>query len=343
MNHEPQNSATTTRDDGGENVLSGDSHMSARTTRERRKKNRLLFNKKRAHFLKDHLRNLDLLIYAELAAIYYMDCSFTRFIIRTVVQFMFLTPKPSFLPEPPHNRPYLGAVVGSNMFCLFLHVIYDRPAATEATRGYLHGGLAMDFIGQKGPTSKIHLVALDILLLLLQLVALGTHMTHVKVKHQIDNPAAPARQSAVTTTATPAASAPTETAQDLEHEEQGLLRSDHHPVDIELETLNSVGRRSSNGPNTSAEVQDQEDNDREALLASSMQPRSDSHIFDAFNSGEIMILDMDIVNLVRTQLKESTTSSNGISAGPSGQVFYERLARGGLGTRFRIGQRTFGV
>lgn len=40
---------------------------------ERRKKNRQMFNKKRGELLDDLLRSLDILVYAELSAIYYME------------------------------------------------------------------------------------------------------------------------------------------------------------------------------------------------------------------------------------------------------------------------------
>lgn len=40
---------------------------------ERRKKNRQMFNKKRGELLDDLLKSLDILIYAELSTIYYME------------------------------------------------------------------------------------------------------------------------------------------------------------------------------------------------------------------------------------------------------------------------------
>ena len=43
--------------------------------RDRVKRNKATFNKKRDHFLQDLLRNIDLLIYAELSAVYYMECA----------------------------------------------------------------------------------------------------------------------------------------------------------------------------------------------------------------------------------------------------------------------------
>jgi len=41
------------------------------------KRNKATFNKKRDAFLQDLLRNIDLLIYAELSAVYYMECANT--------------------------------------------------------------------------------------------------------------------------------------------------------------------------------------------------------------------------------------------------------------------------
>lgn len=249
---------------------------------------------------------------------------------------MFLTPKPSFIPEPPQNRPYVGAIVGSNLLCFILHLCYDRPAASEATRGYLHGGLAMDFIGQKGPTSKLHLVMLDILILALQLVALGAHITRLKVKKQSTTPVITAPSQPVDAT-----TASVEPGQDLNHEEQGLHRSDHHPVDVELEILNSSGRR--NPPDQSSASQQDVAEESEALLGSAMQPRSDAHIFDAFNSGEIMILDLDVTHLVTSQVEEYSSAPYETPATAPGRSLSERLARGGLGFRLQVGERVLGV
>lgn len=72
MQDEPSGTASTARDE--RNAINDDPQAATNgATRDRRKRNRLLFNKKREHFLKDYLRNLDVLIYAELAAVYYME------------------------------------------------------------------------------------------------------------------------------------------------------------------------------------------------------------------------------------------------------------------------------
>ena len=46
---------------------------SASRVRKHRERNKRMFNRKRAELLDDLLRGLDLMIYAELSAIYYME------------------------------------------------------------------------------------------------------------------------------------------------------------------------------------------------------------------------------------------------------------------------------
>lgn len=71
------------------------------------------------------------------------------------------------------DRPYIGAIFGINILCLILHLYMSRPTAGEATHGYLHGGLLIDFVGQKGPSPRWLLVLLDIGIALLQAVMLA--------------------------------------------------------------------------------------------------------------------------------------------------------------------------
>src|SRR3954469_4316676 len=93
------------------------------------------------------------------------SCSLFRLLLRAVNQMMFLSPKPQFIPTAPIHRPYIGAIFAPNIICILLHILTARSEAGEAMRGYLHGGVIIDLIGQKGPTSKFHLVVLDLLVL----------------------------------------------------------------------------------------------------------------------------------------------------------------------------------
>lgn len=49
------------------------------------------------------------------------------------------------------------------------------PEAGEATRGYLHGGVIIDFIGQKPPTSRLAFLYLDFVILGVQFLMLAVH------------------------------------------------------------------------------------------------------------------------------------------------------------------------
>lgn len=89
---------------------------------------------------------------------------------------IFFTPKPAFVRPAPQQRPYIGAIFIPGITCILLHIFTARSEATEAMRGYLHGGVIIDLIGQKGPTSKIHLILLDILILALQCFMLSVRV-----------------------------------------------------------------------------------------------------------------------------------------------------------------------
>ncbi|QDS68622.1 hypothetical protein FKW77_001414 [Venturia effusa] len=110
--------------------------------------------------LDDLIFNLDGLILAEVAVLYYLDNSLICLIVRALVQ----------KARAPRSES-AGPILVTNALCLLLHLYRRRPEAGEALRGYLHGGLLLDFIGQRGPTSKWQLVLMDILLTILQLVA----------------------------------------------------------------------------------------------------------------------------------------------------------------------------
>ncbi|KGO57605.1 hypothetical protein PEX2_020490 [Penicillium expansum] len=71
-------------------------------------------------FIDRLLRDLDILIYCQLSALYYMDCSIVLFAIRAIVELIFFTPKaPPF--EPTRSQPFVGAIIGSNLICMLFH------------------------------------------------------------------------------------------------------------------------------------------------------------------------------------------------------------------------------
>jgi hypothetical protein len=125
------------------------------------------------------------------------------------VQFLFLTPKIINFPLPPHNRSPVVGLIGSAMLCAALHLWEDSPNAGELAQGYLHGGLIIDFIGEKGPISKSRLLYVDLSILLLQLLMLGIVV---------------AKQDAQVAESGDEGSG--EASQDVENEERGEMRGD---------------------------------------------------------------------------------------------------------------------
>jgi hypothetical protein len=201
-----------------------------------------------------------------------------------------LTPKTGLLPEPPANRPALGAILGANILCIILHLFSAAPAAGEATRGYLHGGFVMDFIGQRGPSSKIHLLILDALVVLLQVVHLSAYLARRRLKKEDVSE----RLMAVFSQ-----------DQDLEDEERGVRHS------IELQELSNVEQ----GHSALQESDDSIDDlatggsNEASASTSSLPPRTDGHLIDAINSGQIVLADFNIVQTFQEQLLSASKSA----------------------------------
>nr|POE48343.1 dsc e3 ubiquitin ligase complex subunit 4 [Quercus suber] len=234
-----------------------------------------------------------------------------------------LTPKPAMLPDAPsENKPFIGAILGSNALCIILHTFQDAPTAGEATRGYMHGGLAMDFIGQKGPTSKIHLLLLDLLVVFFQLLQLCVYITSQRLKDSSKTPGAGTGR-------------PAGLRQTLDSEERGVRRS-VELQDIEMQRLDPSG--------SNAESSIHEDNgstpaisEQEPLHpATAPQSRTNANISDAFNSGQIVIADLDIAQTVSEQFwnfeferAENTEHARNARANFTGQLLRMRLGRFG--------------
>ncbi|KAK6336494.1 hypothetical protein TWF696_002044 [Orbilia brochopaga] len=190
---------------------------------------------KKAQWLDHLLRNLDIVTYCHFSYLYFLDVSFVRFLLRAIVQINLFAQRPPNFPTPQRSqkRSAVVSIFGSTLICFLFHVFSEAPSASEATGGYLHGGMIIDFVGQEGPISKFRLVFLDILILLLQLTMLA-----VKVSKQ------DLLDSSPPTRGTP--------AQDLDSEERGVnaaLDPDTHDYDDHEDADTSPGgprpRRSS--------------------------------------------------------------------------------------------------
>jgi hypothetical protein len=175
------------------------------------------FSRKRR--LDDLISALDRLVWVEMALIYYLDNSFLRFLLRAAAQIVYLMPKSPPFPEPTTPQPAVGAFIGINFICMVAHLYSSQPEAGEGTRGYLHGGLLLDFIGQQGPTSKLYLFLLDIFVTFLQFLSLAV----VVKRKDLEKIKEPSTASSQPTTTAPAETEPLAT-QDHDAEERGERR-----------------------------------------------------------------------------------------------------------------------
>jgi hypothetical protein len=239
------------------------------------------------------------------------SCSLFRLLLRVLNQMIFLTPKPNFIPPAPQHRPYIGAIFGPNLVCILLHIFTARSEAGEAMRGYLHGGVIVDLIGQKGPTSKIHLVLLDLLILGLQCFMLAVHVEKERISALLAAYLLPA------TSATDQPRAAVVAAQDHDAEERGIMRevvTDNE--DIELQPL----ALRDDGPST-IETEGQERNEeRERLLAEPPPREGEEDPLDSFWSGTAILADFHVIHNLKRQwadygnATESAIQTMGFSA-----------------------------
>ncbi|KAL7629368.1 hypothetical protein AAE478_000888 [Parahypoxylon ruwenzoriense] len=226
--------------------------------------------------------SLDALVYAELCALYYMDCSFFRLIIRWIAQTLFISPKAdeTILAIPNYQ---VSAIVGPNVLCILLHLLNSLPHAGEASRGYLHGGILFDFIGQKAPSSKLSLLLLDLVIFGLQCFMLTVNMEKDRIRKVVR----PMRQIGDLEDATGVVA----TTQDLDAEERGVLRdapASDETQDIEMRPLGH-----SNG--------DQHSTEESGLLGQSTAPTSDlESLTDTLRSGNALLANFHIRQALQT-------------------------------------------
>lgn len=219
------------------------------------------------------------------------SCSFFWFAVRALAHGSLLTPvsDPTMQRPPDEPRPFLPVVAGLFAVNLVLHMLYPAPSAGEDTRGYLHGGLMIDFIGQQGPTSKWKLGGLDLCILVLQMIMVSAHVKRRDLKKQLAQiTAGEATSGSGADTATSDTTnhrttpAPTSEnaarSQDADDEERGVL----HRTD----TLSDIGA----------------DADEEDSLLQPTQETGHVDALDVLTSGQCVILSAGIVE---TMLREN--------------------------------------
>ena len=163
-------------------------------------------------------------------------------------------------------------------------------------RGYIHGALLIDFVGELGPISKFRLVALDIMVMVLQFVILAIVLERTVLKKDMEGSLGPAP----TTTLEESGLA----GQDLDAEEQGFHRSSMLGGDIELQPLRSPAaeRRDDDGSGV--------DTFHESISARSSRIE---HPLDTFSSGQHVIVNLHIIETIRTSYQQWKQGDIGVA------------------------------
>lgn len=194
----------------------------------------------------------------------------------------------------PAIRSQVLAVFLPAAMCLLAHLFGALPIAGEASRGYLHGGMIVDFIGQKPPSTRLTLLGLDILILILQCFMLTVHAEREKIR-ALTRP----RRSRLVTILE-------EVAGDI----NGLLPSRHEDVfqsgraatrsasaaeqsngDIEMQALGRTDSRDS-------AAEDDREDDGDGGASGTSSPRAS--LLDVMSSGNAMLGDFHVIHTIRS-------------------------------------------
>jgi len=245
---------------------------------------------KKLSFVTHLLQGLDYLVFAELSALYYMECSFFRLLIRAISQMLFLSPKDISFPfSIPASRIHVAMILLSNSWCVLVHLLASLPVGKEYHRGYQQGGMIIDFIGQKPPTYRAYYLLADVFVFLLQCLMLTIHTEREKLRLLLKTfkPLNPARAPDV-------ADAP-RTIEDLDAEEQGIRSTDQAFEDEANGAIEMTPVRTS----------------RESRRASRRSRRdSASRFSDSLQSGNAILDEYHVVNCIRV----ATTSVESAAA-----------------------------
>ncbi|KAG5518904.1 hypothetical protein PMAC_002435 [Pneumocystis sp. 'macacae'] len=98
-------------------------------------------------FKSNLIRSLDILVYSHIVYVYFMDESFLRLLLRSVIQLNIYAHKVIYFSVV---SPFLFfyMVFMSFFLCLTCHLMWMLPDAPDGQYGYLHGGILINFVGE---------------------------------------------------------------------------------------------------------------------------------------------------------------------------------------------------
>lgn len=175
--------------------------------------------------------------------------------------------------------------------CILAHIFFALPEAGEATRGYLHGGFIIDFIGQKPPTTKLAFLFIDVVILVAQCLMLAVHQEREKLKKLVSPSLRTFSPSADTQTEEGAAA---ETTQDHDAEERGVLRDETYMADGSGAGLQPLAERDGSAEGRRDPADDDETGDTYSSAVASVD------MMDMIRSGNAVLSNFHVIHAVRT-------------------------------------------
>ncbi len=170
----------------------------------------------------------------------------------------------------------------------------------------------IDFVGQESPVSKWRLLALDVLVLALQVLILAVTLERKKIAVDGDVLVEEVEEA----------------RQDHDSEERGMLRRDETAQDgIELQDIRHTSSGRTGGD---------EDRERDELHDSdeSIEPR-EQHPLDPFLTGQAVIVNVHVMDTIRSQWTFTADTSGEATASGAAAV----AAVAGRTLSYRLGER----
>ncbi|KAK4142152.1 uncharacterized protein C8A04DRAFT_13453 [Dichotomopilus funicola] len=282
----------------------GDDRPAEQTATQRQEKRRQGLAKKLE--LVNHLqKSLDMMVFTYACVLYYMECSFFRFILRLAPHYTFLTPQdtpPNDGLLLPTDQLPIHTIFLPGLFCLLIHLFFRLPEAGEATRGYLHGGVIIDFIGQKPPTSRLAFLALDLVILGTQCLMLAVHQERESLKKAVLPPGSVSVSATGLTGSNDqgaAASVTGTTTQDHDAEERGVLRDETYLGDVGNTVESQTPLSRSNNALDEEDLDHDHSHDEQGGNTYS-SATANAGMLDVLRSGNAVLANLHVVHAVRT-------------------------------------------
>lgn len=249
-----------------------------------------------------------------------------------------LTPKPPlpppFQPFPPSPPPSFVLISLTNLLPFLMHACTRSPSASEAARGYLHGGILIDFVGQT-PVSKLRLVVLDLVVFGLQTVMMTLVLERRGLGPRAGTPAAEGHAPS-----TPPPRGRRMRNQDHDAEERGVLlpssssSASSSPTATELDERDPssfpAGRHMegvTQDGNSPANDEDNSSSDSPPAVAAATNEQQ--HPLDGFRSGQYVVANVHVMSMIRDEWMRHTqdAAASGSAAAAGSETGTRRTGR----------------